>query len=402
MGIITVSNTNQNTKLETAATAKTGLRAGYIDMVRLIMTILVVAVHAAVTYGSIGDWTYEDPAQSELSSIVLSFVVFYSQAFFMALFFFFTGYFTPGSVDRKGWIGFWKDRILRIGIPLVAYTWFLSRLPNFIDAIANGGYTGTFWQFSAQTMFTDPDEGPTWFLFTILVFSAVYFLIRLLGKKLGVSSEWVKKVPAPGNLALVTAAAFISLGTLLIAQFMQIPDAVDVFDIFSLKVGFFPSYIVFFIAGILAYRNHWLDQLSAKVQRFWNWVTLTMVVSLPALLFLGGAPDGYIELFMGGLNWRCFLMSVWLGFSCVAFSISITLWLRDRTSANSKVAAIGVKDNYAFYVFHPLILVPVCYALSFTGLDPMIKFAISLVITVVLCYLAAEVLRRIPGLKRIL
>ncbi len=214
MGTITASNTNQITKVQTAVAVKTGIRAGYIDMVRLIMTILVVAVHAAVTYGSIGDWTYEDPAQSELSSVALSFVVFYSQAFFMALFFFFTGYFTPGSVDRKGWIGFWKDRILRIGIPLVAYTWFLSRLPNYIDAMANGGFSGSLGQYFRQTIWTQPDEGPTWFLFTILLFSAAYFLIRLLGEKLGVSSDWVKKVPAPGNLVLVTAAVFISLGTL--------------------------------------------------------------------------------------------------------------------------------------------------------------------------------------------
>jgi hypothetical protein len=363
---------------------------------------MVVAVHAAVTYGSIGDWTYEDPAQSELSGAVLSFVVFYSQAFFMALFFFFTGYFTPGSVDRKGWGGFWKDRLVRIGIPLVAYTWILSRLPNYIDAMANGGYSGSLWDFTVKTIWTQPDEGPTWFLFTILLFSAVYFAVRFLGEKLGVNIDWVKKIPVPGNLVLVTASVFIAVCSFLVAQFIQLPDAVDMFEVFSLKIGFFPSYIVFFVAGILAYRNHWLEQFSAKVHRFWNWVTVSMIIALPIALFGGGATDGYIDLFLGGMNWRCAVLCVWLGFSSIAFSLSLTLGLRNRTSANSKLAAIGAKDNFAVYIIHPLILVPVCYALSFSGLDPLVKFVLSMGITVPLCFLAAEVLRRVPGLKKIL
>lgn len=402
MTTVIARSTPSLTKTNAATHTVAGIRSGYIDMVRLIMTILVIAVHASVTYGSIGDWTYEDPAQSELSSVVLSFVVFYSQAFFMALFFFFTGYFTPGSVDRKGWLGFWRDRIIRIGIPLVLYTWVLSRLPNYIDAIGNEGYRGSLWQFITLTIWNDPDEGPTWFLFTILLFSLGYFVVRIVSEKLGVKNEWIRKINTPGNLTLVTTAAVISLGTLLIAQFMQIPDSIDLLDIFSLKLGFFPSYIIFFIAGILAYRNRWLDQVGRNVQRFWNWVSLAMIVGLPALLFLGGAPDGMIELYMGGMNWRCVLMSLWLGISCIAFSISLTLWARNRTAENSRLAKLGGKDNYAVYIIHPLILVPVCYALSSSGFDPMLKFALAMIITTPLCYLAAEVLRRIPGVKRIL
>lgn len=400
----TTTSINNNTiaKVGEVAAIKTAVRTGYIDMVRLIMTILVIAVHAAVTYGSIGDWTYEDPAQNELTGIILSFVVFYSQAFFMALFFFFSGYFTPGSVDRKGWGGFWKDRVLRIGIPLVAYTWFLSLVPNFIDAVGNYGYSGTFWQFSIQNFHSDADEGPTWFLFAVLLFSVVYFIVRYLIGENKLKSDWVNKIPAPGILSLISGATFISIGMFLVSQFMSIDSAVDVFDIFSLKLAFFPSYIVFFIAGILAFRSKWIDEFSPKVINFWNWMSAALVIVLPAFMILGGAADGYIDQYMTGLNWRCLVTCLWFGFACVSFSISITFWMKNRTVANSRLAAIGSKDNFAVYIIHPLILVPISYMLSFTQMAPMIKFIVNMAITVPICYLAAEILRRLPGLKRIL
>jgi glucans biosynthesis protein C len=394
--------TGSMAKSETGTIAKTAVfsRTAYIDILRFVLIILVIAVHAAVTYGSIGDWTYEDPRQDELSGIVLSFLVFYSQAFFMALLFFFAGYFTPGSVDRKGWGGFWKDRFLRLGIPLIAYTWFLGSIPNYIDATANEGYHRGFWTFFSNFIM-HPDEGPTWFLFALLVFSVVYFIFREGGKRLMVNNAWMKKLTVPGNLTLITAAAFLSIALFLVAQFISMENAVDIFGIFSMKLTFFPSYILFFIAGILAFRSKWMEQFDTKVQRFWNWMSLGLVIALPILLLGGGAADGKISLFLGGWNIWAFLTSTWLGFTCISFSVSLTLWLRNRTDQKSKLAALVGKANFGAYFIHPLILVPITYAISFIAAPGLLKFVIAIVITAPLTYLLANLLRRIPGLNKV-
>jgi glucans biosynthesis protein C len=394
--------TSSLAKSESITIAKTSVlsRTAYIDILRFILIILVIAVHAAVTYGSIGDWTYEDPRQDELSGIVLSFLVFYSQAFFMALLFFFAGYFTPGSVDRKDWGGFWKDRFLRLGLPLIAYTWFLGSIPNYIDAAANESYHLGFWNFF-KYYFMHPDEGPTWFLFVLLVFSLGYFICREAGKRLLVNNTWMKKLAAPGNLTLITAAAFLSISLFLVAQFISMDKAVDIFGIFSMKLTFFPSYILFFIAGIFAFRSNWMEQFDMKVQRFWNWMSLGLVIALPILLLGGGAADGKINLFLGGRNIWAFLTSTWLSFTCISFSVSLTLWLRNRTASTSKLAAVVGKTNFGAYFIHPLILVPVTLAISFITLPGLLKFVIATVLTVPLTYILADVLRRIPGLNRI-
>lgn len=43
------------------------------------------------------------------------------QAFSMGLFFLISGYFTPSSYERKGSGRFAKDRLLRLGIPILCY-----------------------------------------------------------------------------------------------------------------------------------------------------------------------------------------------------------------------------------------------------------------------------------------
>ena len=158
-------------------------RMAYIDVVRFVLIAMVIMVHAAVTYGSAGSWTYVDSkSTNEMTSALLTFFVMYSQSFFMSLFFFFAGFFTPGSFDKKGTLKFWKDRIVHLGIPMVLYTFFLSRIPNYMDDVVNNGETASFWQYSVRTFISDADEGPTWFLFALLAFTIVYTIWRLISR----------------------------------------------------------------------------------------------------------------------------------------------------------------------------------------------------------------------------
>ena len=46
--------------------------------------------------------------------------------YFMNTFFFYSGYFVPISYDKKGCCGFLHDRIFRLGVPFVIYTFFLG------------------------------------------------------------------------------------------------------------------------------------------------------------------------------------------------------------------------------------------------------------------------------------
>ncbi|HEX2980330.1 MAG TPA: acyltransferase [Anaerolineaceae bacterium] len=387
-------------KVKESTRPMVGTRLAYVDAIRTVLIILVIMVHAAVTYGSLGDWTYEDPRQDELSAVLLSFFVIACQAFFMGLYFFLSGIFTPQSYERKGVGAFWKDRLLRLGIPMVVYTWGLAKLPNYINDIANEGLQMSFGRYFVARFWAEADEGPTWFIFALLVFTLGYTLWRLVTHR--AQSSWVHHVPAPSMPILLMVGFVMALLTFSVAQVLPIGQMYDVFGIFSLQLQFFPTYIILFIAGVLAYRNDWLTQLPQKQLRFWAWFSAGLLVTLPAMLLLGGAAEDHLDEFMTGLNPRCVAMSLWLGFACIAFSMTVTLWMRSIVRPGNPFARFCAPNNYAVYLIHPLVLVPITLGLSSLSWIGLGKFALASVFTVMICYAFANLLRKVPGMKQVL
>lgn len=387
-----------------AVKARAETRMAYIDMLRMILIIMVIMMHTAITYGAFGDWTYHDPSlvPDETTSVVLSLLNFMMQSFFMALFFFVSGFFTPGSYDRKGPAHFWKDRLLRIALPMTIYTLFLSRLPNYIDAVDNHGLGESFWQFSARTFLTEADGGPTWFLFALLIFCVGYTLWRLASRGLRLDLSWASRLPAPGTKALLAAGLAIAAAMFGMAQAAPLAQSIKALGAFNLLLAFFPSYILLFAAGTLAYRNQWLSRMPARMLRFWGWLSAALIVILPAYMILGGAIDSGLDPFLGGLTWQCAGTCLWFGLACIAFSTTLTLWLRGRVLPQNKLAALAGPNTFAVYLIHPLVLVPLSYAMSYIALPAMVKFLLASALTVIVSYALASLLRRLPGAKAIL
>lgn len=147
-------------------------RLHYLDNLRVMLTVLVVLHHVAITYGNIPIWFYTEPAQ-DASGVALDVFVTVNQTFFMGLFFLISGFFTPGSHDRKGGRAFLRDRFIRLGIPLLAFLVLLRPIAGL------GGFTAPendlpYWLFYLVTW----DPGPMWFVEVLLVFVLVYALIR--------------------------------------------------------------------------------------------------------------------------------------------------------------------------------------------------------------------------------
>ena len=110
----------------TSLAANRPARLLFIDNLRWLLPVVVIAVHVAVTYGSVGSWFYVEPATSKVEAGILSLLVVLAQSFGMGFFFMVAGYFTPRSYDRKGAASFLKDRALRLGLPLLVFALAVS------------------------------------------------------------------------------------------------------------------------------------------------------------------------------------------------------------------------------------------------------------------------------------
>ena len=105
----------------------------YIDNLKVILIILVVLHHTFITYGAPGGWYYMQKTTHQGALIPMTLFVAVNQSFFMGFFFFLSAYFIRPSYQKKGASRFVKDRLIRLGIPLIFYSFINNHLRQFIN-----------------------------------------------------------------------------------------------------------------------------------------------------------------------------------------------------------------------------------------------------------------------------
>jgi peptidoglycan/LPS O-acetylase OafA/YrhL len=65
----------------------TQVRFAFIENLRILLVVLVILHHLAVTYGGEGSWYYYEGQADPIANMVLTLFVVVNQAFFMAFYF---------------------------------------------------------------------------------------------------------------------------------------------------------------------------------------------------------------------------------------------------------------------------------------------------------------------------
>jgi len=177
-------------------------RLFFIDNLRILLITLVMMIHLAITYGGEGSWYYSDGQADTFSSILLTWHNAVVQAFLMGLFFMIAGYFTPGSYDHKGPRQFLKDRLLRLGIPMLCYDFIIGPLMAYpLMKVGALEFDGSYYQFLAMYYGTfHIGTGPLWFVEALLILAICYAIWRAFVK--AASPNVRDETGLPGNLKI--------------------------------------------------------------------------------------------------------------------------------------------------------------------------------------------------------
>jgi hypothetical protein len=382
----------------TAEGTKATSRLLYIDNIRTFLTVLVLLHHIMIVYAASGSWPYTEGRQDTLTVIVGNIFCAINQAYFMGLFLLISAYFVPGAYDRKGAARFWKDRLARLGIPLVIYSWVVH--PLFVYGLlwVTEGLRLPLWDFYRQYFSYGYliGVGPLWFVETLLIFTLVYAMWSQITRPRPV--EQTKHVSFPSNRALALFALCMGLAGFLV----RLKFPVDwTFKPLNLQLPFFAQYIAMFGAGLLAYRHGWLENIPASAGRFWLWVAgIVMLLYVPGAL-LGGALESDLP-FKGGWHWQALYNALWEAYLCVGLCIGVLYLFRRYANRQGRIAASLAHSAYAAY----LVQVPVItgVALFFRDLPyhPLFKFVLISLVAVPLCFFVGALVRRLPYARRVL
>ncbi len=372
-----------------APPARAGGRLLYVDNLRTFVIVCVVMHHLGVTYSGVGSWYYEDTRHLDtLSMVWFTFYLSFQQAYFMGLLFLLAGYFAAGSYDRKGFAHFALERLRRLGIPSLIY---MVVITPFIGLVLlrqpyGGFHLGDFLS----------GTGPMWFAVALLIFSLVYACARYLFPQLRIESIAAGLRPSFGNLAL------LALGIAVLAYLIRILQPIGT-SVLNMQLCFFASYVVLFCVGIAAYRA---DILSKLTYRAGKW-TLIGAVGIGLLVWLVVltlvSKSGHVQAVYGGGTWQSAAYAVWESAVAVAVGFGLIVVFREKLNRQGRLAKAMSDSSFTVYMFHPPFLVAVALLFTPLPLAPIVKWVITCLICVPLCFAAAHyVFRRIPLLRSVL
>lgn len=368
-------------------------RIDYVDNLRVFLTVLVVCHHQAIAFGAPGGWYYVVTAPKDiLSMAVMTMFVAINQAFFMSLFFFVSAYFTPASLHKKGAALFVRDRLMRLGIPLVVYFFLLNPSVEYLVRSFSGRTQTGYIAFMTDSAADCFGMGPMWFVFTLLVFAAVYLAVRAMGGAGGA----VRQVPLPGNRAVLAFILFAGAAAFLVR--LAYPTGTE---FLGLQLGFFPLYVCMFAFGIFAYRWSWLDQLSKRQANQWFLVSLVAISVQPVILIFGGATES-ADLFSGGFRWQAYAYAAWEPFVCVGVCMKLLVIFREHFNRTNALTARLSKSAYTVYILHPFFVVAATRLAKDLPLPPLALVLIVCPLVLMVGFSCANLIRQAPLLNKVL
>lgn len=357
-------------------------RLWFVDNLRTVLIALVVLHHVACVYSGLPAWYYTEKPTSPAAGLGLTIFLLVDQAWFMGAFFLIAGYFTPGSYDRKGPRAFLRDRLTRLGIPLVVFYFVL----NPILCLGTGDEDSPVAAY-LRTI----GSGPLWFALALLVLDGCYAAFRHATRR---------RPPRGGTRPLTPGAVIGFVLALALASYalrIVIPSGASIPVVDFPSGSYLAQYVSFFVVGTVAYRRGWFLAVTARMRRIGTGLAVgATLVCLP--LAMADGTDAWTG--------RGTLDSLYYALWDSAFAVGIVLILlavfRRRLDTQGPLRRYLARNVFAVYVTHAFVVTAAGYALSASALPTMAKFAIVGVVALPVSFLLADLVRRLPGVRRVL
>jgi fucose 4-O-acetylase-like acetyltransferase len=364
-------------------TQQSGSKLFYINNIRILLITMIILLHVAITYGAAGSWYYHEQTDDLISGVLLTIYCAIIQSFALGFFFLISGYFTPGSYMRKGPRAYIKDRLIRLGIPLLVYFFVINPLMAYTLYVRLMGKV-----IPAENLF---ETGPLWFVEALLIFTVAFHVWRRY------FPDKTNKFRAPQNMDLLKFALLLSAANFVVRIWWKIGDGFS-----NLQFAYFPGYISLFVLGVIAFQNKWFADFSSSVGIRWLKISGVSILFIPVIMFLGGATEDLAP-FMGGPHWQSLALSTWEAFVGIGLIAGLLVIFRQRLNSQGKFLQVLSENTYTVYIIHAPIVVFFSYAIRDWHLYPLLKFGFAGTVELVLCFLISHfVIRKIPHAEKVL
>jgi len=368
-------------------------RIYFIDNLRIFLIGFVVLHHLSITYGASGGWYYKEVEGDTFTRLILTMFTASNQSFFMGLFFLISAYFTRISLERKSVGTFIKDRLTRLLIPLIIFYFILSPLTIYMNVRLGDGEDIGFFEF--VRLYQGFGFGPMWFVETLIYFSFIYLIIRLIFRKKNGLPSKILMFPKP--LTILIFAIGISTVSFIVRLWFplgsEIPDT-------GLQLPYFPQYIAMLIVGILFAKYQWFEKITYNQGIKWFALAQFFILIIFPLFFLFGSNEG--DPYAGGWTWQSAVLCLWeqiVGFSLMIGLIGI---FKEKFSKQGNFTKLLSGAAYGVFIIHAFVIVTLSLFLKNWEIYPVLKFIMIAPAALTLCFGLGILLKKIPVVNRVI
>lgn len=381
-------------------------RIDYVDAVRVILILLVVAHHSVESYVTAHPPEVPFPDPPLVRGGIFLWV---NAAFFMGLFFFLGGYFAPEAFDRKGATTFVSDRALRLGVPLVLGTilivplagWSHIALDPTLPPLSYWTYlTQDFFGYGPKPNFWPPSErwpafefGHLWFLEHLLVYATLYAAIRVImppddGKL------WRKP---PSHLAIATYAVLLAAATFIVRFWYPQNRWIAFLHFIQMEPAHLPQYVSLFAIGAFAGPRRWLETMPTR--RGLVWLAIGAGLALMAyVLAATTAPTGVTADDASRQLRVCTIEA----FICAGMCVGLPVLSRELALGAGRVWRALARNVFAIYVFHFPIVLLLQWALIDAPMPKLMRLFVTVIAAIVGTFALTDlIVLRLPFARRI-
>lgn len=365
---------------------------------RVVGMLFVFAVHAAEPFNPWDSWHIVSPERSKW----LGELAFFPAPWVMPLFMLLAGESAWYALEKRSSCAFARERLLRVGLPLVAGILVLVPPQVYLERRLRGEFAGSFVDFYPHFFDGIYPQGNLswhhlWFLVFLLVFSLAALPLlgwlrapggRRLMARLGAAFD------APGGLAwlLLPAAA---LRAFIGVAFPRVPWLA--YD-WSNRGLLLPAFVAgFVLAGE--------PRVRRAVDRRWR-TALALAVALSAALCLWAWPGEVLSRLPSPRSAGGLLLAGGYGVAAAAWLVALIGGTHHLVRGESEALSRASELAYPFYVLHHGVIVAVAFVVVQWRAPLLAQLtalvAISLVATVALCAVVGSTgaLRVVFGLHR--
>jgi len=388
--------------------SKRGGRDLSMDYLRTALTLMVLAHHSSLAYTS---WAHFDkehvfrstaPAVDSTRWAFFDYAENFNDVFFMTLMFFVSGVFVYPALKRHGVLKFARDRFLRLGVPFVLAVTLLMPVAYYASvqlARPDIGFVD-FYGRLARARFV---VGPPWFVWVLLLFDVVLALaVWPFGLKAPVADGWMRALKGHSGAAfgvMVVLSAVVYLPLLSAYGFGT--WTVLFTSPFSFQICRIGLYALWFLFGFLVGAPGLGEGLLAReggLARHWFWWVLGCAAAYNALWFV---PRWALVQALPGLGPGIVEALLWV-VSCVASCFGFLALFRGLAlRPRGWMLSLG-RCAYVMYLVHYVFVLWMQRLLLDRPVWAGFKFGIVFLATVLLSWITAQGLLRVPGLKAIL